>query len=386
MKIARVGSVPFFLYNHLRRQIAATVEAGHEVVLISSDGPEVEWIKKIPGIRFHEIDIPRRISPLRDLRALWQLFFLFRREGFDIVHSGTPKAGMLCAVAGFLARVPIRLHTFTGQAWVEMHGAMRLIVKTGDWVTATLNTFCYADSASQVEFIVAEGVVKEDKIRVLGSGSLAGVALDRFNLEKWADSTEETIEELNIPSGYKVVTFIGRLTKDKGINELVAAFKMLRKEGIKCILLLIGPEETKDGSLSNAVAGWSDSDIRAIGYSTEPERYLAMTDIFCLPSYREGFPNVMIEAAAMGVPAVGTDIVGVRDTVIEGETGLLVPPKSVDDLVRALKVLLTDVELCKQMGEKARERACREFSSERVNQAVLDEYVRLRQCLIGPAL
>lgn len=376
MKIARVATVPFFLYNHLRGQIAATVAAGHEVVLVSSGGAETEWLKAIPGVTFHEIEIPRKISPFRDLRALWRLYLFFRREKFDIVHSTTPKAGMLCAIAGFLARTPIRLHTFTGQAWVELHGLLRSVAKAGDWLTAHLDTFCYADSQSQKDFIVSEGICDKTRIRVPGSGSLAGVDLSRFDPEKWKDSKAGTRHELGIPEGYRVITFIGRITRDKGIDELLAAFDSLREQ--RCALLLIGPGETKDGTLSNSATATGDSDIRYIGYSHEPERYLAVTDIFCLPSYREGFGNVVIEAAAMGVPTVGTDIAGLRDAVLDGETGLLVSPRNVEQLSHALGTLLTDDEMRNRMGQNAQRRVRRNFSAIMVNQAVLAEYERLR--------
>ena len=317
---------------------------------------------------------------MRDLSALWKLFLFFRRERFDIVHSTTPKAGMLCAVAGYLARIPIRLHTFTGQPWAELSGAMRWIAKAGDRVTARLDTLCYADSPSQVEFIVAEGIAKNGKIEVLGAGSLAGVDLSRFDPEKWADSGKALREELGIPESHRIIAFIGRVTRDKGINELVEAFGMLRRDGLKCTLLLIGPGERGDGSLSNSAAHTTDPDIRYIGYSPEPERFLAVTDIFCLPSYREGFGNVVVEAAAMGIPTVGTDIVGLKDAVVDGKTGILVPPKDSEALACALKTLLADDALRQKMGEAAMLRVLDKFTANRVNQAILDEYQRLRKC------
>jgi glycosyltransferase involved in cell wall biosynthesis len=374
LKIARIATIPFFLYNHLRDQVAATAAAGHEVVLISSGGEEAETLRAIPGVRFKEIDIPRKISPLRDLRALWQLFLFFRRERFDIVHSTTPKAGMLCGIAGFLARVPVRLHTFTGQPWVELRGMVGFAARAGDWLTGHLDTFCYADSLSQRDFLVAEGICRADRIRVPGAGSLAGVDLARFDPGKWAATKDRTLHDLGIPAGCRVITFIGRLTRDKGINELLEAFRAISQHDTQCVLLLVGPGEDEDGTIRKNVRRKSDARVRAIGYSAEPERYLAVSDIFCLPSYREGFGNVVIEAAAMGVPSVGTSIVGLRDAIVDGETGLLVPPKDSASLARTIEALLADDARRQDMGRKARERAVSLFDARNINAAVLNEY------------
>jgi glycosyltransferase involved in cell wall biosynthesis len=381
MKIARVATVPFFLYNHLRGQISATVAAGHKVTLISSDGPEVQLLSEIIGSRFCAIRIPRKISMVHDLAALWKLYRCFRKERFDVVHSTTPKAGMLSAIAAKLAGVPIRLHTFTGQPWVEMRGIRRLIAKAGDWVTATLNTTCYTDSPSQRDFIISEGIVSRDKIQVLGDGSLAGVDLKRFNQEVWRGSRAAILEQLAIPTGYKVIAFIGRLTGDKGIGELLIAYQLLRHKRLKCVLLLIGPEETGDKALVPLERDLSGADIRFIGYSSQPEQYLSVVDIFCLPSYREGFGNVTIEAAAMGIPTVGTNIVGLKDAVIDGVTGLLVPPKDHVALASALEVLINDDKQRIAMGKSARARAIALFDSRKVNDAVTKEYQRLWECM-----
>lgn len=376
MKIARIATVPFFLYSHLREQIAATAAAGHEVVLVSSAGTETAWLREIPGVRFVEIEIPRKIAPLRDLRALWRLFLFFRRERFDVVHSTTPKAGMLCAVAARLARVPVRLHTFTGQAWVELRGMARLLAKGGDWLTAHLNTQCYADSISQRDFIVREGVGTVSQIAVLGAGSLAGVDLARFEPGHWAGERAAIRQQLAIPDGTKVIAFIGRLTRDKGLGELMAAFNQV-SEQLPCVLLLIGPAESADGSLSHTAGQVQDENVRRVGYTPAPERYLAISDLLCLPSYREGFGNVVIEAAAMGVPSVGTDIVGLRDAIANGETGVLVPPRDAARLAEATLALLTDDMRRQTMGERARKRAVSVFDSTAVNAAVLAEYRRL---------
>ncbi len=376
MKIARIATVPFFLQSHLRGQIRAIAAAGHEVALISSDGPEVADLATIPGVRFHGIEIPRKIAPFRDLIALWALTRLFRREQYDIVHSTTPKAGLLTAIAGWLAGVPVRMHTFTGQVWMEKRGVTRYLAKTADRLTAALNTQCYADSSSQRDFIVAEGVAAPQQIKVLEAGSLAGVELHRFDPERWRSERHAIRAELRIDPGVIVISFIGRMTRDKGIQELVTAFQMLRRDGVECVLLLVGPRDPDWHALSPEVrhAMGHDPAICCVGYSNQPERYLAISDVFCLPSYREGFGNVAIEAAAMGVPAIGTDIVGLRDAIVGGKTGLLVPPKDANALAGALATLMTDPELRRSMGEQGRLRATAQFDARRINAAVIEEY------------
>ncbi len=387
LSICRIATVPFFLQNHLREQACATAAAGYDVSLVSSDGPEVPLLSSIPGLKFHAIEIPRQISPLRDLVALWQLYRLFRRERYDIVHSTTPKAGMLAAVAGYLAGIPIRLHTFTGQVWMEKSGVLRFLAKAGDRITAALNTQCYADSFSQRDFIVAEGVASPQQVRVIGEGSLAGVDLRRFDPAVWSARRDGIRAELGVAPGTKIITFIGRLNKDKGIKELVTAFERLRQNGSDCVLLLIGPQDPDWAAGTNEARKHIEGDpkIRSLGYSGEPERYLAVTDIFCLPSYREGFGNVVIEAAAMGVPTIGTDIVGLRDSIMNGETGLLVRPKDADALADALSALLADDARRVDMGHKARARAVKYFDAKTVNAGVVQEYARLWQGRGGQA-
>lgn len=191
--------------------------------------------------------------------------------------------------------------------------------------------------------------------------------------------------QLGISDHAVVVTFIGRLTRDKGVSELVDAFAKLPVRQHPCVLLLVGPQEPdRDPLPVNTLEKIrADHRIIEVGYSPEPEKYLALTDIFCLPSYREGFGNVVVEAAAMGIPTVGTDIVGLRDAVVNNVTGLLVPPKNVDGLAAGLEKLLLDAQLRHEMGDQAKLRARREFDSSIVNAAVLNEYDRLALQFLG---
>jgi len=378
MRIARIATVPFFLLHHLRGQIDAAVAAGHEVVVVSSPVAGADALARWPGVAFQPIDIPRPISPLRDLLAVWRLFRFLRAWQPDIVHSATPKAGLLCAVAGWLARVPVRLHTFTGQAWAERTGIVRWVGKLADRVIVALNTRTYADSRSQCEYLAAEGVAPLGRVVVLGAGSLGGVDLLRLDPERHRAASAAVARRLGIDA--KVIVFIGRVNRDKGIVELIDASRMLAQRGVAHRLILVGPFEPELDPLPDATLARIREEpiINAVGYDPEPEKYLAVADVLCLPSYREGFGNVVIEAAVMGVPTVGTRIVGLRDAVEDGVTGVLVPPKDAEALARALADLLSDEPRRRALGLAARERAVRLFDARVVNALVLQEYESLR--------
>lgn len=380
MRVCRIATVPFFLLHHLGEQIAASARAGHEVVLVSSPGAEAEALRALPGVSHHAIDIPRQISVFRDLAALLRLLAFFRRQRFDLVHSTTPKAGLLTALAGRLAGVPVRLHTFTGQAWAERGGWVRRIAKACDRLMVRLNTRCYADSISQRDFLVAQGIAAADEITVLGQGSLAGVDFTRFNRER-RGAGAALKARLNIPAGAPVVGFVGRVTKDKGIRELVAAFDRLEQLGCRdAHLVLVGPLEPERDPLPDELVArlHADGRIRMVGYSPAPEDYVALFDVFCLPSYREGFGNVVLEAAAMGIATVGTRIVGLTDAIVDGVTGILVPPKDVAALAEALARVLLDDALRLRLGEQAESRTAALFDARKVNAEVLAEYESLR--------
>ncbi len=375
VKIARVSTVSFFVETQLRSQIAAIAQAGAEVTVIAS---ETHLDSEMADVRYMSIGIPRKIEPLKDIFSLVRLWLFFRRSSFDIVHSTTPKAGLLCAVAARIAGVPVRLHTFTGQAWVGMTGVKRFLSKGSDRLIALLNTHCYADSQSQKEFIVESRVTHPDHISVLGAGSLAGIDLKRFNPERFSDADKLNLRtELNIPENTPILLFVGRLTRDKGIVELLEAFKELSGGGQHAYLVLLGPHETDIDLLLHRLPPVLRERIVLPGFSTEPERYMAAADLLLLPSYREGFGTVVIEAAAMGLPAVCSDIYGLSDAVVDGETGLLVTVRDVKSLTRAISSLLLDTEQRLKMGRCARTRVEREFSSDRVSKLVIDEYIQL---------
>lgn len=372
VKIARVSTVAFFVDTQLRTQIGALVQAGGQVTVVAS---ERALVREIPGSHYVSINIPRKISLISDVVALINLWRLFRRSGFEIVHSTTPKAGLLCSLAAKLAGTPVRLHTFTGQPWVGLTGVKYLLSKGSDKLITYLNTHCYADSISQKNFLVANGVSKAERISVLGSGSLAGVDLKRFNpLMFSADDKSKFKRELGIPSASQVLLFVGRLSIDKGIVELVSAFEKLMVDEIDTYLILLGPSEIETVALLNNLTKTVKDRVIMSGFSSEPERFMAIADMLILPSYREGFGTVVIEAAAMGLPTIGTNIYGLSDAIVDGKTGLLVPLKDIDKLAEAISHLLKNDVLRREMGLKARRRVEEHFSDELLNELMLIEY------------
>jgi glycosyltransferase involved in cell wall biosynthesis len=380
MRICRIATVPFFLLHHLGGQIRATVRAGHDVVVVSSTGPEIDEVGRLTHAEFIPLHIPRQISLLADVRALIALFRLFRRRQFDLVHSTTPKAGLLSALAARMARVPIRLHTFTGQPWVGVRGPVRWVSRACDRLIVRLNTHCYADSPSQRDFLEREGLARPGTVSVIGAGSLGGVELDRF-APIGRTAFDDARSCMGLSKETRVICFVGRATRDKGVVELVDAVTGLAAEGRNVTLLLVGPFEPDRDPLpeSTLTSIKGLPFIRAVGYDAHPERFVAVSDLFCLPSYREGFGNVVIEAAAMGVPSVGTRIVGLVDAIEDEVTGLLVPPRDVVALSRALARMLDDDALRARLGAAARERAASLFDAKRMNEELLEEYRRLAE-------
>lgn len=384
VRIGIVTSVPYFLATQLSGQLRNLQERGACVTAITAKGPELAQVPWGECLRHLLVDIRRRPTLWRDVLALVRMVVIFRQYWFHVVHSTTPKAGLLTAIAAWLARVPVRLHTFTGQQWVTLSGPIRWISRWSDRVIGKLNTRVYADSPSQRQFLIDQGIVSADRIGVIGMGSLAGVDMQRFSQDRFTEMQRaELLRELGIAPGAVVITFIGRITRDKGINELLEAAGALRESGMLFDVVLIGP---MDSALEPGRASEADStskqlrgpaNIHVIGYTDVPERYLAITDILCLPSYREGFGTVVIEAAAMGVPTVGTRITGLSDAVIDEVTGLLVPPRDADALAAALHRLISEPVLRRRLGEAARKRCAEQFDSEIVNRKLAEEYTRL---------
>ncbi|MHB8654749.1 MAG: glycosyltransferase family 4 protein [Terriglobia bacterium] len=379
LRLCKIVTVPLTFTWFLRKQIDRILEAGIDVALVSSPGRDLDELCSSLPVRCFRIPMERKTAPMHDLRALLALTRYFRRERFDIVHSHTPKAGLLTALAGRLAHVPVRIHTYTGQVWVELHGLMRWMTRESDKLIGHLNTHCYADSYSQRNFLVDERIVDAQRISVLGRGSVSGVDLDRFNTSLPSWRRAETRKRLGIEETSLVIIFVGRVTRDKGVTELIEAFRKLQQLHNNIDLVLVGPYESIRDTLPDETLREisANTRIHSVGLASRPEEYLAIADIFCLPSYREGFGSAIIEAGAMNLPSVATRVTGLVDSVVDDETGILVPPKDAMALARALKEIIESADLRQRMGRAARQWVVQHFDAEVINRAVVDEYFRL---------
>jgi glycosyltransferase involved in cell wall biosynthesis len=380
IRIARISTVPFFVVTQLKGQIETLGKSGATVMVVSSDGPELSALDGIFGVRCEPIEIQRSISPWQDMLSLLRLFFFFRREHIQIAHSTTPKAGLLTAVAAFLARVPVRLHTFTGQPWVVMHGIKRWFAYNSDKIIGKISTRCYADSGSQRQFLLDQLVVARNRLAVLGAGSIAGVDIHRFDSKRFSSQNRTALRNsLGIPDDAPVLLFVGRITVDKGVRELLKAFTKVKEILSDVHLVFVGQFDADSGVAGSVSQGEIKgvSSVHVIGYSDCPEAYMAIADVLCLPSYREGFGTVIIEAAAMGLPAIGTAIYGLSDAIVHGETGLLVERGNVEELAGAIRLLLSDRILLSEMATAAKQRAWSMFDADIVNALIVEEYVDL---------
>ena len=316
--------------------------------------------------------LERQIHPLADVKALWFLFTKFKAERPSAVHTVTPKAGLLGMFAARLARVPLRVHTFTGQVWVTRQGPMRWMLKAADQFIAALATDILVDSPSQRRFLIQEGVISAHGSAVLGEGSICGVDTQRFRPSR--PVRESVRADLGSSNEALVCLYLGRLNRDKGVLDLAAAFVQVAYKHPKAELWVIGPDEDNMFAQMQNLLGTCSKQVRRVGYTNEPERFMQAADLFCLPSYREGFGSSVLEAAACGVPALVSRIYGLTDAVVEGQTGWMHESGNVQDLAARLDSLLQAPVQLPTMGQAARAYVERVFEQGLITNAMLDFY------------
>lgn len=323
---------------------------GYETVVVTSPGKELEEFKqRHPEEKTIEVPMERHISLAKDIQSLWQTMRVLRKEKPYTVHSMTPKAGLITMVAAWLIGVPVRIHTFTGLVWPTATGLKRKILMATDWLTCACATHIIPEGQGVLNDLMNHGICRKP-MRVLGYGNVRGVDMERFNPARFTD----------VKKGVDVFryVFVGRIVGDKGINELVEAFVRLNKEHPNTKLTLVGKYEAKLDPVKSETLKTIEENphIDACGpkYGDDLLVEYMKSDCFVMPSYREGFPNTVMEAGAMGLPSVVTDINGSREIIIHCENGLIVPSKDADALYKAMKQMLLDTAAYKKMAANAR--------------------------------
>lgn len=372
-----VATTPFAVNAFLRSHLLAL--SGRYVLILCVNTKLYPLSKDIAdNVLVIHHDIERRISPLSDLKALISLFWVFCQVRPDVVHSITPKAGLLSMLAARFARVKYRLHTFTGQVWANRSGMSRIVLKRFDRILALLASSVFADSSSQCAMLVDEGIVQKSGISILGPGSISGVDLSRFHPDQ--SNYIKRRQDFGVDANACVFLFVGRLVKDKGIVDLLHAFKILSEIIDDIELWVVGPDE--DGLLITLkkICVGCVAPIRWFESTATPEIFMSSADVLVLPSYREGFGSVVIESAACGTPAIVTDITGLRDSVNHDETGMLVKVGQPNELANAMRMLAEDRLLLSKLGERARETVKKRFDQRIVTAAWIEYYERLLLC------
>jgi glycosyltransferase involved in cell wall biosynthesis len=364
---AAESTIKVFLVDHF-----FAMAAKYDITVITNTD-NTDFLK-LSGLDLKTIStsIERKISPLHDVVSLFRLFILFRKNRFDCVHSITPKAGLLSMLAAFFARVPVRIHTFTGQVWATRSGAMRWLLKSADKLTAFCATQVLVDSRSQRDFLIKEKVVSESKSSVIANGSVCGVDTQRFALNP--EQRRNLRETLSIKESDIVFLFVGRLTLDKGLIDLAQAFVNVCAVYKNTHLVIVGPDEENIRIRISENCGSDIDRIHFEEYTDKPEIFMSAADVFCLPSYREGFGMTIIEAASVGIPSIGTKIYGLTDAIEEGVTGFLHAPGDVKGLSKIMFRMIEEPQERGAMGKKARERVMRIYLKELVTSAFVEFY------------
>ncbi|MBQ8047199.1 MAG: glycosyltransferase family 4 protein [Prevotella sp.] len=376
VKIIRATTVPQSLDSFCEGMLRELSEKGYEVIGLSSKGPELDDVAEREGVRVIAVPMERHISLTRDCKSLYKMWRVFRKEKPTMVHSMTPKAGMICMVAAWFAHVPVRVHTFTGLVWPTATGLKRRILMFTDWLTCACATHVIPEGEGVKNDLVT-GKITKKPMKVLGYGNVCGVDMTYYSRrEEVMDiATRNSLRAQD----YFTFLFVGRIVGDKGINELCQAFGRLHQEYPKTRLWLVGAyEENLDPvkSETKALIENPQNGIVAVGRKCGEEllAYYAAADCFVIPSYREGFPNTVLEAGAMGLPSIVTDINGSREIVEEGKNGMIVPPKDENRLYDAMRLMIQSNIDRGRMAGNARQMIADRFEQGYVRKCLYEYY------------
>ena len=385
-KLIRITTVPLSLKVLLKGQLRFMASNGFDVKGVSSEGKELREVHENEGIAVEAITMSRKITPFQDLKSLWEMWNFLRKEKPQIVHTHTPKAGIIGMLAARLAGVPHRLHTVAGLPLMEATGTKRKILNFVEKLTYSSATRVYPNSKGLYDFILQNNFTQSNKLKIIANGSSNGINTTFFSSEQVTETERVTLrEKLNIQPDDFVFVFVGRIVSDKGINELIKAFSELQAAennepaGIK-LLLVGGLENDLDPLNPETLAEINQNkDIISVGFQQDVRSFFAIADALVFPSYREGFPNVVMQAGAMGLPSIVSDINGCNEIIIEGENGLIIPSKNVEKLKEKMLTLAKDKNLYIKLKENSRRMIENRYEQSVVWKALLEEYEGLLQ-------
>lgn len=378
-KIFRITTVPISLRTLLKGQLKF-MNQYFEIIAISSPGSDLIEIQRDQEIRTYSVKMSRKISPFNDIISIIKLIKLIRQEKPLIVHSHTPKAGLVSMVASYFTGVPYRLHTVAGLPLMETTGFKKKVLLWVEKLTYLLATKIYPNSYNLQKYILENKLVNKEKLKVLGNGSSNGINIKHFDPDTISKNMTIEIEHnLGICSEDFVFIFIGRIVKDKGVEELINAFQKLSNNYSNVKLLILGNFENKQDSVSGStkVIIKTNSNIIYSGYQTDVRPFLKVSNVLVHPSYREGFPNVVMQAGAMDVPSIVTDINGSNEIIKNGENGLIIPVKNETILLEKMEYLYNNREVLLKL-----KRECRQMIISRYEQAfVWNEILKIYKSL-----
>ena len=385
-KLIRITTVPISFKVLLKGQLRFMASNGFDVKGVSSEGEELREVRENEGVVMEAINMSRKITPFQDLKSLWEMWNFLRKEKPQIVHTHTPKAGIIGMLAARLAGVPHRLHTVAGLPLMEATGIKRKILNFVEKLTYSSATRVYPNSKGLYDFILQNNFTQSNKLKIIANGSSNGINTTFFSPEQVSETEKAALrEKLNIQPDDFVFVFVGRIVSDKGINELIKAFSELQTAenneltGIK-LLLVGGLESDLDPLNPETLAEINQNkDIISAGFQQDVRPFFAISDALAFPSYREGFPNVVMQAGALGLPSIVSDINGCNEIIVEGENGLIIPPKNVEKLKEKMLTLAKDKNLYIKLKENSRRMIENRYEQSVVWKALLEEYEGLLQ-------
>tara|TARA_E500000178_G_scaffold352028_1_gene414506 strand:- start:668 stop:1801 length:1134 start_codon:yes stop_codon:yes gene_type:complete len=371
-KICFAATVPTSINVFWRNQIILCKSLFD--ITIASASKNKSHLKDL-NVRYKNIKIYRNPNILFDLLLLINSYRYLKKQKFHILHTQTPKAGFIFHLAGWFARVTIRIHTFTGQIWVNKKGVTRFFLKLFDKLIYSLSTHIIIDSHAQRKFLISENMINKKKGVVFGNGSISGVDMKKFNTRL---NIKNLREKYGLPKNDLVILYLGRLNPEKGIMDLIKAFNTLKKKHEHLSLVFVGSEDgIKVSDIKANIENKFKKNFYYFKYTKSPNHFMRLSDILCIPSYREGFAQVVVEAAGCGTPSVVSNIYGLKDTIINNKTGFFFKPKDVNDLYRKLKKLIVNKNLRSKMSNKSIQRVKNQFSSKIIDSELKNFYIKL---------